>query len=998
MIRALLACPALAALLFVQALAQDRIGPMPPQLLIRPDPNQKLQPLVLEKARINVVITGYMAQTTMTLTFKNDNSRVMEGELVFPLPEGAAVSGYGLDVGGEMVDGVPVEKTKARVTFETEVRKGVDPGLVEHVKGNSFRTRIYPIPANGTRTVKVQYQSDLIAAGAGVAYTLPLNWDQQIAEGSIRIEVVQGPGEPKIEKAPVDRFVFEKQADRYVAERKFAKVGFVDNIVVVLPEVKREHVVVEKWQAEDGSSSAHFFAINDTLPIPARDLLRKMPAKVAILWDGSLSRAEADKQRELGLIGKLAGGFSGTTVDLIVFRNTIEAPVSFKIEKGNASKLVEAVKAVVYDGATDLGAIKIGKDYDWALLFTDGLGNIGQDMPANAECPVYCVSNDARANHALLRYLSQATGGQYFNLATLTDEQAVSAAGVSAFCLVSAEYKADEIAEVYPKPGTAVLERVAVAGRLLKDNAIIKLNYGFGKRITHTTTLTLKQDGATQTNLVARNWAGMKVADLSVLAEKNEKELLALGQQFGIVTPNTSLMVLETLEQYLTYHIAPPRSRELMYKQYTEAVEKEQVAAKKVEQDKITRVVALWQNRVKWWETKFEYPRDFKYVELEKGKNGGAAYSGEALRHRADEPRPAADPHAPASPVVVAAGRAAGPAGANGDSGGRHPDGKDDKGGSSGPSIQIKAWDPNTPYLSAMKAAGADKAYATYLAQRKENAASPAFYLDCGDWLLKNNQPDLGLRVLSNIVELQLDDASLVRIAAHKLAQVGQFDAAIDLFEKVLKLRPEEPQSFRDLALVLADRADANPASATAVADYQRALDLLHKVVMNHWDRFEEIELIALMEANRLLAKTAAMSSALKNPFDSRLVKNLDCDVRIVMTWDADMTDIDLWVTEPSGEKCFYSHNRTTIGGAMSKDFTQGYGPEEYILRKMMAGTYKVQCNFYGSSQQKVAGACTVQATVITNFGRPDEKRQHLTLRLTQKKDVVDIGEVKLGQ
>ena len=51
------------------------------------------------------------------------------------------------------------------------------------------------------------------------------------------------------------------------------------------------------------------------------------------------------------------------------------------------------------------------------------------------------------------------------------------------------------------------------------------------------------------------------------------------------------------------------------------------------------------------------------------------------------------------------------------------------------------------------------------------------------------------------------------------------------------------------------------------------------------------------------------------------------------MTWHADNTDIDLWVTEPSGEKAFYQHNRTTIGGLVSRDFTQGYGPEEYMVR-----------------------------------------------------------------
>jgi hypothetical protein len=35
----------------------------------------------------------------------------------------------GLDIEGEIVDGVCVEKEKARIAFEKEVRKGVDPGF-----------------------------------------------------------------------------------------------------------------------------------------------------------------------------------------------------------------------------------------------------------------------------------------------------------------------------------------------------------------------------------------------------------------------------------------------------------------------------------------------------------------------------------------------------------------------------------------------------------------------------------------------------------------------------------------------------------------------------------------------------------------------------------------------------------------------------------------------------------------------------------------------------
>jgi len=317
-------------------------------------------------------------------------------------------------------------------------------------------------------------------------------------------------------------------------------------------------------------------------------------------------------------------------------------------------------------------------------------------------------------------------------------------------------------------------------------------------------------------------------------------------------------------------------------------------------------------------------------------------------------------------------------------------------------SISLKPWDPATPYLAAMKKAGPEKAYSVYLAERATYADRPAFYLDCADYLLRLKQRDLGVRVLTSVLELQLEDARLLRVVAHRLQQIGEWDLAVALFEKVLRLRPEEPQSSRDLALALAERADARRAKSPGrrtdiAADYGRALTLLGDVVIRPWDgRFADIETIALMEANRILAVLEREKLPLRaNPIDARLRQLLDVDVRIVLTWDTDNTDMDLWVTEPGGEKCFYGYNRTSMGGRISHDFTGGYGPEEYMVHRGVAGAYTVQANFYGSRAASLTGPTTLQATVFTNYGRTNEKREALTLRLTGNREVVDVGSVR---
>jgi len=298
------------------------------------------------------------------------------------------------------------------------------------------------------------------------------------------------------------------------------------------------------------------------------------------------------------------------------------------------------------------------------------------------------------------------------------------------------------------------------------------------------------------------------------------------------------------------------------------------------------------------------------------------------------------------------------------------------------PEIAITPWDPETPYLKALKAAKREQYLETYLEQRKVHGTSPAFFLDCADFLYREKQDRLALQVLSNVAELELANDRLLRVLGHRLAQQGELALAKGVFEEVLRLRPEEPQSYRDLALVL-DRLE----------DHARAMELLWHVVIHDWDRFDGIEIVALMELNRVIARAKRAGTA-EIPVDPRFVRLLDTDIRIVLTWDTDLTDMDLWVTEPSGEKAFYSNNRTTIGGLVSRDFTQGYGPEEYLLKKRMPGVYRIEANYYGTSSPELTGPTTLQVEIFTNFGRPDEERKAITLRLEGAKDVVHVGDV----
>ena len=129
---------------------------------------------------------------------------------------------------------------------------------------------------------------------------------------------------------------------------------------------------------------------------------------------------------------------------------------------------------------------------------------------------------------------------------------------------------------------------------------------------------------------------------------------------------------------------------------------------------------------------------------------------------------------------------------------------------------------------------------------------------------------------------------------------------------------------------------------------------------------------------------------------DPALLRNLPLGLRAVLSWDADDTDIDLWVTDPNGERAFYGHRDTYQGGHMSPDFTGGYGPEEFVLRTPKPGTYKVEANYFGDRQQVLTGVTTLQLWLSTAFGTRAQHDEAVILRLKGKGDTVFVGEFQV--
>lgn len=796
------------------------VQPLPPPVFRPALERAGEQPVKVECTREIVEDNGLLRKVSASIVFTNPNQRVFEGELELPLPDRAAVCGYALEVNGTMVPGVVVDKDEARIAFENEKRQGVDPGVVEHVKGNIWRTRIYPLMPGVPRKAQIDYvvENDVAAADASVQVL------ERDGDDVFLGEIARGGGESRAER------------------------------------------------------------------------LRKA-SRATICWDASMSRlGKVQADRNLLECLPEEGEFT-----LVVFRNVIEPAVEVKSRKD----LLAAIDLLVYDGGNvPIEEVERIRSDSPLFLFTD-------EKDCDAES----------ARHVRIRKLAAAE--------------------------------------------VAALKSTPKEGRLL-----------------------------------ATAWAANFIADHAADAENRREEFVQLGRRYGVASPVTSLIVLERLDQYLRYKIEPPKSMSF-HDDWVKrrAAEDDPIAAAKAKSEHMSQLLNYWEERVKWWNDPIPPKRTpksgvFDGVAASAAEDGAVALSAAAVAieprsvsresrmRRMSGTRNASEPAlgemrkaTSAAPTPEAAGGSAA-------------------------SVKIAAWDPKTPYLKAIGAAAPDARYAEYLKQREEHGRAPSFYFDCAGWFFKAKEKALAVRILSNLSEMKLGDVALLRTMGWRLREAKCYDESIAVFRRVHSMRGEEPQSKRDLALVLTERGKAVKDAAMLV----EAMKLLNSAAFEPSARRSgrrgndfQTSVLALEELNGLIAWCEANGvKAEPPPMDAAYRRDLPLAMRIVMSWDVDETDIDLHVLEPGGEEAFYGHRRTSSGGFVSEDVTTGYGPEEYLRKTSEKGVYKVMANYFASHQQAIVGAATVTASVYTGWGTKDEKMEILSFRLDKPRDKHLVGEVKV--
>lgn len=490
--------------------------------------------LVLAAMTADVAIEEPFALTQLHLVFDNPEDRTLEGRFEIDLPEGASLSRLAMKIGDTWQEGEVVEKQRARVTYEQFLHQRKDPALLEQGVGNRVSLRIFPIQARERRELVVTYSETLSSARP---YRLRLRGLPSVGKLDARVHAAGKPVASLVTegKAPLEDLLVSP-ADRASSPTVAVRAGRTLAMRVKLPS---------------GAASAdpldRAIVLFDTSASRALDLeagLRSLRAVVASMPREAPLVVACFDQEVHPVFEGTAGGFDDWAIERIRLRGALGASdLSGALAWAGAKARAEGESGqrvvIVGDGVATAGATK----RDALALAAKKLGDEGV---ARIDAVVLGGLRDAEALSAIVRGAVAESGV----VVPIEEGRAGIARRLGTTTLPRMDVAVDGASFVHPKrlegaqPGDEVLVHAeldpASSARLRIGGTSVELAPVQGSE-----------------RMLSRSLASAKIAHVAASSELPEEAkhaaIVALSTKHRVLSPHTSMLVLETDHDYTRF-------------------------------------------------------------------------------------------------------------------------------------------------------------------------------------------------------------------------------------------------------------------------------------------------------------------------------------------------------------------------------------------------------------------------------------------------------------
>ena len=547
-------------------------------------PHGQEEKLSLRRYHVDVFIEDGIARTTVDQTFFNHLNWNTEGTFYFPLSPGASVSRLAMYVNGVRNEGGMVERGRGQQIYNEIKYQRRDPALLEKMEGNNYKLRIFPLEGRQEKRIFLSYTMPLEELYGRLRYWFPMDHTHANA-GSFSLRVRVKNGAPAYEvKSSTHELRQEHDGDDLVLQFEAENVKpDRDLLLHLLPKKQAANVPELTTFAKEGHR--YFFAkITPRLEATVTGGARQW----YVLNDVSASRSRKDLETQAGILDRLlveaddadelalfhiSTRVREVTEGLVPVRSQTAAALSEEMRRAQplgATHLAKAFRvlgeAMARDGAGNPHILYLGDG-----VATDG--ELATDALASAIAPgavFVSVGVGKRVDSTFLQRVAGATGGAHFlinpnedlnwrvfdllaslNTPRITDLQ---------WDYLDSEGTSQAVVDYANRSTIAGGETLAIAARTEGPlpGAIRLTGKVNGGPWGETMSFGEARDGA---SYIPWFWARQHIdALLAEGAEVHREEIVSLSKELYVMTPHTSLIVLEDDEMYQEFQVEKGRT------------------------------------------------------------------------------------------------------------------------------------------------------------------------------------------------------------------------------------------------------------------------------------------------------------------------------------------------------------------------------------------------------------------------------------------------------
>src|SRR5262245_28221868 len=543
--------------------------------LVAVDPYGQEAKLQLVKYHIDVHIEDGFARTTIDQTYFNSENSRMEGTFYFPLPPDASLSRLAMYVDGDLMEGGMAEREHARDVYERIRYQNRDPALLEWVDGSVFKMRVFPLEARQEKRIVLSYSQMLPVLYGHSTYRFPAGHTLAVVDQwSFRAFVKDGARMSAASSSHPNMKFAQQGQDLIVTDE--ARPAKVDRDVVLELQDHQAQANADTFRWSSGELDGQQY-----LMVRYRPDLPSAPRRERRDWvflfessgarDPLVARAQVEVIRSLLTHAEHDDTFAILSVGTRV-RKWTDTPQTATPE--NVEKAISWLEARHLIGALNLDQalsdatplLQAGPN-PHLVHVGSGIASIGEQradelvkrIPAGTRYVGIGVGK--RVSPAFMKVAAERTGGLFTQV---NPDEPIGWRGFEIASTLNAPRLLDVRVET---PGVNNVRFLTFSNSLAHGEelaAVANVFHGMPREVTITGTLDGQavrkvipvSDVANEAGYLPRTWAKLEIDRL--LAEDsrtNQKAITDLSKAMYVMTPFTSLLVLENEQMYRDFKV-----------------------------------------------------------------------------------------------------------------------------------------------------------------------------------------------------------------------------------------------------------------------------------------------------------------------------------------------------------------------------------------------------------------------------------------------------------